>query len=73
MQETQATEPRNPLTLLWQRFGRWRRQQIADVPDEMAACEYECRKTDCGADQYDECERRQEHARRLAEQRGDGS
>jgi hypothetical protein len=38
---------------------RWLKQQvIQDVPDELAVCEFDCRKVQCTRDEWATCERR---------------
>ena len=37
----------------------WLRNQIvAEVPADLAVCEFECRKTECSSDEWTCCERR---------------
>jgi hypothetical protein len=43
------------LRQLWQRL---KRQWITVVPDDIAVCEFDCRKGQCLYDEWDSCERR---------------
>ena len=44
------------LGALWQ---RWKRRWIAvDVPDDIALCEFDCRRGQCHYDKWASCERR---------------
>ena len=41
------------------RVWQWVKDQIAkDVPDEVALCEFDCRKQQCTVDEWERCERR---------------
>ena len=41
------------------RLRRWvERGWIQDVPEAIAACEFECRKPECPAGEWEKCERR---------------
>ena len=40
------------------RLGIWRSDDIATVPPELAACEYDCVKKDCDEEHFEVCERR---------------
>lgn len=37
---------------------RWLKQQVEDVPDDLALCEFDCRKVQCTSDEWATCERR---------------
>jgi hypothetical protein len=37
---------------------RWLKQQVQDVPDELALCEFDCRRAQCTSDEWATCERR---------------
>lgn len=37
---------------------RFKAGWIRDVPEEIAACEFECRRTDCRHGDWETCERR---------------
>ena len=46
---------RGSLRQLWQ----WlKRQWIKEVPEDIALCEFDCRKGQCLYDEWDSCERR---------------
>ncbi|MEB3356843.1 MAG: hypothetical protein VKK04_08960 [Synechococcales bacterium] len=47
---------------LLQRLKSW---FVADVPNDVAACEFECRKLDCSEQEWEECKRRQDIEQRL--------
>lgn len=36
----------------------WFQRQIADVPADLAVCEYDCEKLNCSREEFDACERR---------------
>lgn len=41
------------------RFGQWTRSLLVqDVPEEIAVCEFDCRKGECSHDEWERCERR---------------
>lgn len=41
------------------RFWRWLKNQIAQqVPEDCAACAFDCKKTQCSPEQWATCERR---------------
>jgi hypothetical protein len=43
----------------FRRLRRWiKRRLIQDVPEEIAACEFECRRTECQQGEWETCERR---------------
>jgi len=44
-----------PLRQFWQWF---KRQWINDVPEDIAMCEFDCRKGQCLYDEWESCERR---------------
>ena len=44
------------------RVWRWLKTQVAqEVPDDYAACAFDCKKTDCSPEQIATCERRLQH------------
>ena len=44
------------------RFGRWLLNAIVqDVPDEIASCEFDCRKGQCRHEEWSTCTRRLEN------------
>lgn len=48
------------------RAKRWIKEQIVeDVPDELARCEFGCRKSECRMGEWATCERRIEAAQAL--------
>ncbi|MGF1497901.1 MAG: hypothetical protein ACFB8W_13920 [Elainellaceae cyanobacterium] len=47
---------------LFQRLKGW---FVADVPADVAACEFECRKLDCTEQEWQDCQRRQTTEQRL--------
>lgn len=49
-----------------------RRWIIEDMPDELAACECECRRLSCRYGDWETCERRLGSQRRLMEERQSG-
>jgi hypothetical protein len=43
------------------RLGRWLRSEAVQVvPEDIAVCEFECRKTTCSSAEWNECRRRLE-------------
>lgn len=40
------------------RLGIWRSEALETVPPELAACEYDCVKTDCDDEHFETCARR---------------
>jgi hypothetical protein len=45
------------------RLSQWTRNiLVADVPDDIAACEFDCRKTQCPEGEWEHCKRRLTHA-----------
>jgi hypothetical protein len=40
------------------RLARWFRSQVGLVPEDLAVCEFECKKTTCTAAEWRECQRR---------------
>ena len=49
-------------------FERWRLRLgklVADVPPDIARCEFECRRADCPSEQIVTCQRRMEFAEQL--------
>jgi hypothetical protein len=52
---------------LWYRLKRWLGVAVETVPADIAACEYDCRRTLCDAEALDQCERRQRAAAAEAE------
>jgi hypothetical protein len=41
-------------------FYKWLSKLISEVPEEISACEFECRKTECLMGNWLKCERRQQ-------------
>jgi len=40
-------------------FGKWLKAQwIAEVPEELALCEFDCRKNQCASAEWAACQRR---------------
>jgi hypothetical protein len=50
-------------------FFNWLSKLIPEVPEELAACEFECRKTECLMGDWLKCERRQQATCRDCEER----
>ncbi|MGB7934382.1 MAG: hypothetical protein WCH04_19580 [Gammaproteobacteria bacterium] len=50
-------------------FFQWLSKLAPEVPEEMAACEFECRKTDCLMGDWLKCERRKQAAAHAPEER----
>ena len=47
------------LPVLVDELSHWiRNQLVAEVPADLAVCEFECRKTECSLDEWVCCERR---------------
>ena len=47
-------------------LGRWLKAQlIAEVPDDLAICEFECRESECCFDGWANCVRRISHMREV--------
>ena len=43
----------------FRRLRRWMRSRLVqDVPEDVAACEFECRRTECKQGEWETCERR---------------
>jgi len=41
------------------KLGHWAKEQIvAEVPDDLAVCEFDCRESQCSWDEWASCERR---------------
>jgi hypothetical protein len=41
------------------RLWQWvKRQVVQDVPEDIALCEFACRKGQCGMDEWETCDRR---------------
>jgi hypothetical protein len=47
------------------RIGAWWQTQGETVPAELAACEYDCRETECNEERFETCGRRQRTAARI--------
>lgn len=47
---------------LWSRVKQWLGVNVETVPADIAACEFDCRKTVCDDDTLEQCERRQHAA-----------
>lgn len=48
---------------LFLRFWRWSKDQIVQtVPDDISLCEYDCRKPQCAADEWENCDYRSNKA-----------
>lgn len=48
---------------LWRRIWHWMHDQVAqEVPDAVAACEFDCRKHDCEEEELATCDRRIQRA-----------
>jgi hypothetical protein len=45
----------NPFNRLWQFV---KSQIITDVPEDLAICQFDCRKGQCMQDEWDQCDRR---------------
>ena len=45
----------NPFRILWQFV---RRHATGDVPEDLAICEFDCRKGRCMQDEWETCDRR---------------
>ncbi len=54
MKKTTAEGARSP----FKRLRRWFRDQIQEVDDELAVCEFECRKECCRMGEWEKCELR---------------
>jgi len=50
------------MNLLRSAWGWLRRQIVDDVPPEAALCEFDCRKPQCYAGEWETCERRLHNA-----------
>jgi hypothetical protein len=50
-------------------FFRWLSKLVPEVPEEVAVCEFECRKTECLMGNWVKCERRQQAMSRASEKR----
>jgi len=46
------------MNLLQSAWGWLRRQIVEDVPPEVALCEFDCRKPQCHAGEWESCDRR---------------
>ena len=47
------------MTPSWVRKGvAWIKSRVGDVPDDIAQCEYDCRKPQCRQGEWEACERR---------------
>ena len=46
-----------PSTVL-SRWRCWIKNQVMEVPEEIAICEFDCEKEDCTAEQWRACQRR---------------
>jgi hypothetical protein len=53
--QTKPNNERNPLMRLWHWFQQ---RLIEDVPQDIAVCEFDCRKGQCLYDEWSSCERR---------------
>jgi hypothetical protein len=54
------SEPDGSTTAL----GRWIHNHIVQsVPEDIALCEYDCRKLECSMGEWEHCERRKQHLR----------
>ena len=50
-------------------FIQWLMKFVPEVPEELAACEFDCRKTECLMGHWEQCERRQQAMTQGREQR----
>jgi hypothetical protein len=51
----EGSQSRNPLVRLW----LWTKGQIvSDVPEDIATCEFDCRKPQCTQGEWETCSRR---------------
>ena len=50
-------------------FLRWLSKLIAEVPEEISACEFDCRNTECRMGNWSQCELRQQAMSRTCEKR----
>ena len=41
-------------------FLQWLIKHVAEVPEEIAVCEFDCRKTECLSGNWYQCERRKQ-------------
>jgi hypothetical protein len=41
-------------------FLQWLMKFVPEVPEEIAACEFDCRKTECLMGHWEHCERRRQ-------------
>jgi hypothetical protein len=41
-------------------FLRWLSKFISEVPEEISACEFDCRERECRMGDWSQCERRQQ-------------
>ena len=48
-------------------FQRWLSKLISEVPEEISACEFDCRNTECRLGNWSQCERRQQAMSRTCE------
>jgi hypothetical protein len=49
---------RQPQTHLSRLFNRWKALLVGNVPDDLAACEFDCRKYQCAQGEWTNCDRR---------------
>ena len=52
---TSASQRSNPLAGLWRRLQSW---LIAEVPEDIAICEFDCSKNQCTYGEWATCQRR---------------
>ena len=50
-------------------FIQWLRKFAPEVPQEIAACEFDCRKTECLMGHWEQCERRRKSMAESGDQR----
>jgi len=50
-------------------FQRWLSKLIPEVPEEISACEFDCRKRECRMGDWSQCERRRQAMYRTCEKR----
>lgn len=54
------SKPHGSITAL----GRWIHNHIVQsVPEDIALCEYDCRKLACSVGDWENCDRRRQHSR----------
>ncbi len=58
------------LTRCLQKIRAWFKGQVGYAPDSSAACEFDCRKTDCTHERWEHCENRRQKTSPTQRRRG---